>query len=169
MRNMDLNSLLSGAAGGIFILLINIFYSRREAKSANDNELKALLRLIDVEIFANDEKLQACLKADEFDWFAVAGLSSKNWDQVKARVSALMPGEQVDSLALYHENLSQVLTAVGVHGETLNSPSAWEIMRMLLKNTRSLGSLARHDIKPYLNPERYESLFSVPDLEPPAR
>ena len=166
---MDLNSLLSGAAGGILILLINIVYSRREAKSADKNELKALLRLVDVEIFANDEKLRACLKAGEFDWFAIAGLFSKNWDQVKARVSALMPGEQVDSLALYHENLSQVLTAVGVHGEALNRPGVWGIMRTLLKNTRSLGSLACHDTKPYLNPERYESLFSVPDLEPPAR
>ena len=56
--NLNWDSLLSGAIGGLAILLLNILYGRAVAWWNRRQERKGLLRIIDAEVYDNNEVLK---------------------------------------------------------------------------------------------------------------
>ncbi len=91
-------AILGAVVGGFVGAYANGRIRDREERKARERELKALLLLVDVEIWANDERLKACIDQGSFDPFAVAGLRTEDWDSSKAKLAELVGTSQFDTV-----------------------------------------------------------------------
>jgi hypothetical protein len=87
-----LEVLLSGAAGGVVILLLDVVFRWLAVWRNRAEERKSLLRLIDAEVYFNSYRLKGLAESSSISTIVnnVSILRNDNWDTCKLRLAQLL-------------------------------------------------------------------------------
>ncbi len=115
MPGLDLNSLLSGAVGGVGVLLLTILYDRIKAALDRRRERRGLLLLMDAEVYSHIVGLRNAGTSRAEGPEEVEALNSlsvprmDNWDSCKERLAQLLPPDHVKDLVIYYKALRDIV------------------------------------------------------------
>jgi hypothetical protein len=157
--NLNWDSLLSGAIGGLAILLLNILYGRAVAWWNRRQERKGLLRIIDAEVYENNEVLKPMIRdpdlAEQYP-SRRASLSADAWEQPRARLAQLLRPRHIQSLVAHYASISRIKATLADGDVPTKGKSREEKQkvanvrqkrRALLSNLANLGWLEGEEIR----------------------
>jgi len=141
MWSVDLNSLLSGAVGGVIVLLLSIGYNAWQARKRLDQERKGLRRLIVAEVYLNDLVLKVVERPPD-----ISRASTDAWDQNNARFAQLLTPEEFRHVTYYYVGLKWMLLFYASDDSEFS-----EAAKNNVKNARESGDTVRCKVQNYLN------------------
>ncbi len=153
------DSLLSGAIGGLAIVLVTILYDRIRAWQDRRQERIGLLLLIDDEIEFNNVVLEAFdLDHSIVNTHTVSTLTTDAWDGSKAKLAQLLKTEHVATLVTYYAKIRYVQQSVSYKlehtAEGVSEQERFPVILERIREAKSDGDKARNIGQGYLrNPE----------------
>lgn len=142
------DSLLSGAIGGLAILVLNILYGRTVAWWNLKQERKGLLRIIDAEVYENNEVLKLMITdpdlAEQYP-SQRAPLSTDAWEQSRARLTQLLRPDHVNTLVAHYAAIRRIMATLGdrdVSTKGKNRNAKQKVVLIRDKRRALLSSLA---------------------------
>lgn len=145
---VELNELLSGAVGALGVALLTIFYDRVRAWLDRRRERKALLRIIDSEVYENMAVLEGMIDYPELadQYPSRAAVVTDAWDQAQGRLAQLLPSDHITLLVRHYASVRRI-RAVLEDPERPTAQRKGKDMRVRLENVKKkrlvlLSSLA---------------------------
>ena len=134
---LELSELLSGAAGAVVVALLTIFYDRVRAWLDRRQERKALLRILDSEIYENNAVLEGMIEypglADQYP--SRATLITDAWDQAQGRLAQLLPSAHITLLVRHYATVRRIRVVLK-DPETPTSTRKGKDMRVKLEGVK---------------------------------
>jgi hypothetical protein len=102
--------LFSGFVGGLVVLYVQTRERNKKEEKERNQELKSLIRIVDLEIAENDDLLRKALTVDTLSAagaqfnpiLELRNLQTRDWDDTKVRLARLADGEHFKDLDAYY-------------------------------------------------------------------
>lgn len=106
-------SLFSGLVGALIVFFLTTWQDRRKADKISNLERNALLRLLDIEIYQNIDKLEMIQKNPDIgqQYRAYFELHTSHWGESRTRLAQLLTTNHIGLLVRYYG----LLHRIGVH------------------------------------------------------
>jgi hypothetical protein len=157
MLGLDLNSLLSGAFGGVLVLLLGTGYSIWQAISAQNEERLALLLLVNAEVSANTLYLGHIHLMSPST--VIQNLRSDVWNRAQIELAKLLPISDMKALILYYELIRiEQISELAYQDQGEISEEDWNG----LEDLRQRAGTALRMIQGYVQDPNFVDVSTVP-------
>lgn len=152
---IELNTLLAGLIGALSVFMLTTYRDwRREGRSIK-RERNGLLRLTDMEIYQNVDKLEMMKDSPDIGqrYRAYSELHTSQWEESKSRLAQLLPTDHLGVLVRYYGLLDKIGAHVGDEG----TPSPRYVTRKpKVKKARTVARAERENLLSVLSREGLE-------------
>lgn len=143
-----IGSLFSGVVGAVLVFVLTTVRDKRRMRELTNSERNALLRLIDIEVYQNIEKLDMIRTDPDIgqQYRAFSELHTEHWSETRIRLTQLLDSDDIQTIVRYYGLIHRI--GVNLNDKGVKPP------RKVARDTKVKKAEATREVE-------HENLLSV--------